>query len=74
MKNIWQNRDFVWLVSGQTLSQFGSSISNFAIPWLFSKLPAQPLKWAWPLPLGLFRICFCLFRHECGPIDWIAKK
>lgn len=38
MTQVWKNRDFVWLVSGQTVSEFGSSIVRFALPWLILQM------------------------------------
>lgn len=32
--SLWQNRDFLTLWGGQSLSVFGSQISQFALPWL----------------------------------------
>jgi MFS family permease len=36
--SIWRNRDFVWLFFGRTLSQFGTAVTAFAIPWLLLQL------------------------------------
>lgn len=36
--SIWKNRDFVWLVSGRTISQVGTAITTFVIPWLLLQL------------------------------------
>jgi MFS family permease len=33
--SLWKNRDFAWFVSGQTVSQFGTAMTTFVIPWLF---------------------------------------
>ncbi|WP_029421569.1 MFS transporter [Alicyclobacillus macrosporangiidus] len=32
--SMWTNRDFVWFISGRTISQFGTAMTTFAIPWL----------------------------------------
>ncbi|SFU47975.1 MFS transporter [Alicyclobacillus macrosporangiidus] len=32
--SLWVNRDFVWFISGRTISQFGTAMTTFAIPWL----------------------------------------
>ncbi|KEO81101.1 MFS transporter [Tumebacillus flagellatus] len=32
--SIWKNRDFLWLFSGRTVSQFGTAVTTFTIPWL----------------------------------------
>lgn len=33
--SLWKNRDFVWLISGRTISQFGTAMTTFVIPWIF---------------------------------------
>lgn len=43
-KTVWRNPDFVWLISGQTVSEFGSAITNFALPWLLLKLTGSAMQ------------------------------
>lgn len=52
MNSIWKNRDFVWLVSGQTLSQFGAAINNFAIPWLLLQLTGSAMQMGFVFAIG----------------------
>lgn len=42
--SLWRNRGFLWLIGGQTLSEFGSAISGFAIPWLLLQLTGSALQ------------------------------
>jgi predicted MFS family arabinose efflux permease len=35
---VWKNPDFLLFIGGQTISQLGSAISTFAIPWLLLQL------------------------------------
>lgn len=32
--SIWQNRDFVSLLVGRTVSQLGTAVTTFVIPWM----------------------------------------
>jgi MFS family permease len=41
---VWKNRDFVLLISGQTVSEFGSAITSFALPWLLLKLTGSAMQ------------------------------
>lgn len=34
----WRNRDFLWLFTGRTLSQLGTAVTTFTIPWLLLQL------------------------------------
>lgn len=36
--SIWRNRDFLWLFTGRTLSQLGTAVTTFTIPWLLLQL------------------------------------
>lgn len=44
MQSVWKNRDFVWLIGGQTVSEFGSSITGFALPWLLLQLTGSAMQ------------------------------
>jgi len=37
-KSLWKNRDFVLLITGRTISQFGTAMTTFVIPWLFVQI------------------------------------
>lgn len=52
MTSIWKNRDFVWLIGGQTLSEFGASITAFAIPWLMLELTGSSLQMGLSFAVG----------------------
>ncbi len=52
MKSVWRNRDFVWLVSGQTISQFGAAITQFAIPWLILELTGSAAQMGLAFAVG----------------------
>lgn len=41
---VWKNRDFRWLITGQTVSEFGSAVSNFALPWLMLQMTGSALQ------------------------------
>jgi MFS family permease len=44
---LWANRDFLKLWTGQSISEFGSSVSLLAIPWLAAKeLDATPFQFS----------------------------
>ncbi|MCL6453131.1 MAG: MFS transporter [Alicyclobacillus sp.] len=44
MSNLWRNRDFVWLMGGQTVSEFGSAITGFALPWLLLQMSRSAMQ------------------------------
>lgn len=50
--SLWKNRNFVWLISGQTVSEFGSAISGFAIPWLLLQLTGSALQMGLAFAVG----------------------
>lgn len=52
MRSVWRNRDFVWLISGQTISEFGSTITAFAIPWLMLQLTGSALQMGLAFAVG----------------------
>jgi MFS family permease len=37
-ESLWKNRDFALLITGRTVSQFGTAMTTFVIPWLFLQL------------------------------------
>lgn len=39
-----KNRSFILLLSGQTLSQFGTAVTTFAIPWLLLELTGSAVQ------------------------------
>ncbi|PLR99218.1 MFS transporter [Bacillus sp. T33-2] len=52
MVSVWKNRDFTWLFTGQTISQFGAAISNFAIPWLLLELTGSAVQMGFAFAVG----------------------
>jgi MFS family permease len=50
--NLWRNRGFLWLIGGQTLSEFGSAISGFTIPWLLLELTGSALQMGLAFAVG----------------------
>ncbi|QFG00395.1 MFS transporter [Psychrobacillus glaciei] len=53
MSSIWKNKDFTLLISGQTVSTFGSGISSFAIPWLILEITGSALQMGFVIAAGL---------------------
>lgn len=41
---IWSNRNFLVLVSGQSLSSLGTAMTNFALPWLLLEVTGSALQ------------------------------
>jgi MFS family permease len=39
-----KNRDFIVLVAGRTISQFGTAMTTFVIPWLFLQITGSGTK------------------------------
>ena len=67
---LWANPDFVKLWTGQTISEFGSSVSNLAIPWLAAKeLHASPFEFSLLTVLGF--LPFILFALPAGV--WVDR-
>ena len=67
---LWANLDFVKLWTGQTISEFGSSVSNLAIPWLAAKeLHASPFEFSLLTVLGF--LPFILFALPAGV--WVDR-
>jgi MFS family permease len=66
-KSLWRNRDFILLWSGQTVSEFGSSVSQLAIP-----LAAVVLLKATTLQIGILSamvtLPFLVFSLPAGAI------
>lgn len=44
VSSIWKNKDFLWLFTGRTISQLGTSITTFAIPWLLLQLTGSAIQ------------------------------
>ncbi|HZC74785.1 MAG TPA: MFS transporter, partial [Gaiellaceae bacterium] len=67
---LWQHRDFLKLWTGQSISEFGSQISQLAIPWLAAVgLHATPLEFSL---LGVFGFLpFILFALPAGV--WVDR-
>ena len=67
---LWANGDFLKLWTGQSISEFGSQISNLAIPWLAAKgLHASPIAFS---VLGVVEFLpFILFALPAGV--WVDR-
>ncbi|MCM3006280.1 MFS transporter [Priestia koreensis] len=53
-----QNRDFMWLVSGQTVSTLGSAVSGFAVPWLVLEITGSALQMGFVFTCGFLSYLF----------------
>ncbi|MCL6600440.1 MAG: MFS transporter, partial [Alicyclobacillus macrosporangiidus] len=42
--SVWKNRDFRWLITGQTVSELGSAVSGFTLPWLMLQMTGSALQ------------------------------
>lgn len=52
MQGVWRNSSFLWLVGGQTLSEFGASITSFAIPWLILEITGSAAQMGFAFAVG----------------------
>ena len=67
---LWSHPDFLKLWTGQTISEFGSSVSALAIPWLAGAgLHASPLEFSLLTVLGF--LPFILFALPAGV--WVDR-
>ncbi|HET7571109.1 MAG TPA: MFS transporter [Gaiellaceae bacterium] len=67
---LWSHADFLKLWTGQTISEFGSSVSALAIPWLAGAgLHASPLEFSLLTVLGF--LPFILFALPAGV--WVDR-
>ncbi len=66
---LWTNRDFLLRLSGETISTFGSAISDLAFPLLVLILTGSPAQTG--LTLGLEVLPFLLFSLPAGA--WIDR-
>jgi MFS family permease len=71
---LWGHADFLMLWSGQTISEFGSQISQLAIPWLAAvNLHASPFEFSLLGVLGF--LPFILFALPAGVwVDRLARR
>ncbi len=71
---LWRNRNFMLLWSGQTISVFGSTISDLAFPLLVLALTGSPAQTG--LVLALEAVPFLVFSLPVGAwVDrWNRKK
>jgi MFS family permease len=67
--SLWRNRDFVLLLSGQTVSRFGSTLSDLAFPLLVLALTGSAVQTG--LSLALEALPFLLFSLPAGA--WIDR-
>jgi len=44
VRTIWGNRNFMLYFGGQTLSGLGTTITNFAVPWLLLRVTGSSLQ------------------------------
>jgi MFS family permease len=71
---LWSHPDFVKLWTGQSISEFGSQVSQLAIPWLAAvDLNASPLQFSL---LGVFGFLpFILFALPAGVwVDRLSRR
>src|SRR5215469_5383576 len=67
---LWSHPDFMKLWTGQTISEVGSQVSQFAIPWLAAvELHASPLAFSLLGVLGF--LPFILFALPAGV--WVDR-
>src|SRR5438552_7215134 len=67
---LWSHRDFMKLWTGQSISEVGSQVSQFAIPWLAAvELHASPLAFSLLGVLGF--LPFILFALPAGV--WVDR-
>src|SRR6266480_4067699 len=72
--SLWRNRDFILLMSGQTISTFGSSISGIAAPLLILALTRSPAQAG--IAGALQALPFILFSLPAGALvdRWDRKR
>lgn len=51
--SIWRNKNFFYLIVGQTISTFGSSITSLALPWLILDITKSSLQMGLIVTLGI---------------------
>lgn len=71
---LWSNADFVKLWTGQSISEFGSQVSQLAIPWLAAVgLHASPFQFSLLGVLGF--LPFILFALPAGVwVDRLSRR
>ena len=71
---LWSHPDFVKLWTGQSISEFGSQVSQLAIPWLAAVgLHASPLQFSLLGVLGF--LPFILFALPAGVwVDRLSRR
>lgn len=42
--SVWKSKDFLWLFTGRTISQLGTSITTFTISWLLLELTGSAIQ------------------------------
>lgn len=72
--SLWRNRDFLFLMSGQTISTLGSGISGIAAPLLILALTHSPAQAG--LAAALEALPFILFSLPAGALldRWDRKR
>lgn len=63
-RSVWNNRDFLWLFIGRTISQLGTSITTFAIPWLLLEITNSAAHTGLAFAIGF--IPYLLFSFPAG--------
>lgn len=56
--SVWKNRDFVLLVTGRTISQFGTAMTTFVIPWLFLQITGSATQTGLAFAVGFVPYIF----------------
>ncbi|WP_088011573.1 MFS transporter [Gottfriedia acidiceleris] len=62
--SVWKNRNFMWLFTGRTISQLGTSITTFSIPWLLLELTNSAAQTGLAFAVGF--IPYLLFSLPAG--------
>jgi len=62
--SVWKNRNFMWLFTGRTISQLGTSITTFSIPWLLLEITNSATQTGIAFAIGF--IPYLLFSLPAG--------
>ncbi|MCL6516272.1 MFS transporter [Alicyclobacillus sp.] len=71
---IWNNRDFRWLISGQTVSEFGSAVSGFALPWLMLQMTGSALQMGLSFAVGFVPYLLLSLPAGVWADQWDRKR
>jgi len=56
--SLWKNRDFALLIAGRTISQFGTAMTTFVIPWLFLQMTGSATQTGIAFAVGFIPYIF----------------